>query len=285
MKRFHFEPTSYCQLRCGLCPSMKFDSKRKGFMDVSSFKKLIEDAISLGIMTKEDEVHLYGFGEPTLHKQLDNMIEIVNERGMITKINTNGLALKPELWDRLANAGLSECLVSVDGLDQQTYQKYRTRGNFNKLKENIEYICSHPQNVKTELQFIVFSHNLFQLKDFIKFAKEVGANIATIKKPRVWVGAEKDFKGLENTPLEYVRDYNSSNCRFSDDYGLVLQDGLLTVCTADAFGTYAVGNIFKKGPHLWISETFDKLKSKVGELEICKNCGYGNSFVKKIKLK
>jgi len=285
MKRFHFEPTSYCQLRCGLCPSITFDSKRRGFMDVSSFKKLIRDAASLGIMAKGDEAHLYGFGEPTLHKQLDDMIKTVNERGMITKINTNGLALKPELWDRLASTGLSECLVSIDGMDRQTYQKYRTRGNFKKLKENIGYVCSHPQNVKTELQFIVFSHNIHQLEDFIKFAKEVGANIATIKKPRVWRGSKKDFKGLENIPSEYVRDYDSSNCRFSDDYGLVFQDGLLTVCTADAFGKYAVGNVFEKGPSLWVSKTFNELKSKVGKLEICKNCGYGNAFVKKIKLK
>lgn len=287
MKRFHFEPTSYCQLRCELCPSVNFDDKRKGFMDFSSFKKLINESAAVGLMKENDEIHLYGFGEPTLHKKLDDMIRVANEKGMTTKIDTNGLALKPELWDRIVGAGLRECLVSVDGLDQETYQRYRTLGNFEQLRKNIEYICSHSSSVQIELQFIVFSYNAHQLEQFIRFSEEVGAHIATIKKPRVWDGSKEGFEGMKNLPPEYVRNYNNSNCRFSDGYGLVLQNGVLTICTADAFGIHSIGNIFETGPSLWESKSFKELKfkSKTEGLEICRKCGYADSYAKKIRLK
>ena len=94
MSRFYFEPSSICQLACKLCPSQDFNSSRRGFMDYNKYKQLIERSLSEGYMSKGDGVHLYGFGEPTLHPLLPEMIQLLFENNVTTKINTNGVTME-----------------------------------------------------------------------------------------------------------------------------------------------------------------------------------------------
>lgn len=284
MSRFYFEPVSTCQLKCKLCPSQKFDNQRKGIMNFEKYKNFIEKCISEGYMKPGDEVHLYGFGEPTLHPMLSEMIQILTKNKIITKINTNGLALEKDLWQRLVKAGLTKCLISLDGNDEKTYQKYRVGGDYNKVITNIKNICSNHSNTKIEVQMIVFEHNFSQIENFIENVRKLGVDIVTIKKARTWDGSDKETN-LLNLPEEYKRDFNSEECRFFDDFGVILQDGSLTLCTADPFGKHVVGNIFEIGPSLWYSDKFKTLKNEKKKLEICEHCGYDNLYLKKIKLK
>jgi len=256
-------------------------------MNLELFRKLVFEALEGSFMNKGDDAHLYGFGEPTLHDQLDEMILLLSSNWISTKINTNALAIDEGLWQRLSLSGLSKCLISLDGLDEESYLRYRKGGDFNRVIQNTRYICAHPNSTEIELQFIAFQYNEEKLEDFIKFAKDIGAHVATIKKPRTWVGGTADFEGLRNLSAQHIRDKKSINCRFSEDYGLVLQNGDLTVCTADAFGRYSIGNIFEKGPSLWESEDFKRVRAlaETKVLELCENCGYKDAYVKKIRLK
>jgi len=286
MKRFYFEPSSYCQLKCSLCPSKNFSASRRGDMDFNSFKKLIELTFDEGIISCGDDVHLYGFGEPTLNKRLEDMISLLSEKKITTKINTNGLTIVKKRWDSLKKSGLTKCLISIDGLDQETYEKYRVGGDFDLLNKNVYYICNNKNNIQIELQFIAFSHNQNQIDQFIEYSKRVNADIATIKKPRTWEGSIENYSGLIGLKNNSVRNLEKKGCRFQDDYGVVLQDGSLTICTADAFGKYVAGNIFQEGPKLWLSQKFRTIKheARIKGLDICKNCGYDDAYIKKLHL-
>lgn len=284
MNRFYFEPSSICQLECKLCPSKYFNSSRKGFMDYNKYKLLIEQALSKGYILKGDEAHLYGFGEPTLHPMLPEMIRLLSQNNVTTKINTNGMTMGRKVWRRIAESGLTKCLVSLDGIEQDVYQQYRVRGDYRTVLNNLEYACQNSANTKIEVQMILFEHNLHQINDFIKLAKNLGSHVAIIKKARKWDGS-KDNLNLDNIPLEYQRDFSGLECRFFNDFGIVLQDGSLTICTSDPFGKYIIGNIFEAGPSLWGSEKFNILKTKRKKLSICDFCGQDNLYVKKIKLR
>ena len=256
-------------------------------MNVVSFNKLLEESFSQEIMFEGDEVHLYGFGEPTLNAGLGNMIKSLKDKKVHTKINTNGLWKDSKTWDSISQAGLEKCLISVDGLDRETYNQYRVGGDFELLMRNIRYACSNSRGTEIELQFIVFPHNLSQKERFESFCREINAHTAVIKRPRDWTGAERRLSDLGELPLEYKRKNNMGVCRFIEDFGMVLYDGTLTICSADAFGRYAVGNIFSEGPNLWRSERFKELKrkSKEGGVKICTSCGYGEAYLEKVKLK
>ena len=284
MNRFYFEPSSICQLACKLCPSQDFNSSRRGFMDYDKYKQLIEQSLSEGCMSEGDDVHLYGFGEPTLHHLLPEMIQLLFENNVTTKINTNGMAMGKKVWERLTDSGLTKCLVSLDGVGQDVYQQYRVGGNYQIVLNNLEYACQNSAKTEIEVQMIIFKHNAHQIDDFIKLVKNFGAHVATIKKARKWDGSKDNLK-LDNIPVEYQRELSSPKCRFFDDFGVVLQDGSLTICTSDPFGKYTVGKIFDIGPSLWTSEQFKRLKSRRKALSICKFCGYDNLYIKKIKLR
>lgn len=284
MNRFYFEPSSICQLACKLCPSQDFSSSRRGLMDYDKYKLLIEQSLSESYISEGDDVHLYGFGEPTLHPLLPEMIKLLSENNITTKINTNGIAMGRKMWKKIADSGLTKCLVSLDGIGQEIYKEYRVGGNYQTVLTNLEYACKNSANTEIEVQMILFEHNLHQISDFIKLAKNIGAHVATIKKPRKWDGS-RDNINLVNIPQEYQRKFSSSECRFFDDFGVVLQDGSLTICTSDPLGKYTVGNIFETGPSLWMSEQFNRLKTKKKALPICEFCGHDNLYVKKIRLR
>jgi|FLOH01.1.fsa_nt_gi uncharacterized Fe-S cluster-containing radical SAM superfamily enzyme len=287
MKRFYFEPTSYCQLECSLCPSTDFDSDRQGFMDLELFKLLIAQASSQGIISEGDEAHLYGFGEPLIHKKLGDMIRVLSDIGVVTKINTNGLLLSSNRWDEISSVGLSKCLISIDGISQEVYQQYRVGGDVETLKTNIQYVCSNARDSIVELQFIAFSHNVHEIDQFLEFAYQINPHIATIKKPRSWDGSDKNYVGLSGLKPEHTRTYETNSCKFFQDYGMVLQNGDLTICSADPFGKYVVGNLFEQGSGLWLSKEFQDLKlTALNEgIPLCQNCGYENSYVEKIRIR
>jgi MoaA/NifB/PqqE/SkfB family radical SAM enzyme len=54
--------------------------------------------------------------------------------------STNGLAFKEEAARRLAHSGIDEVTFSIDGASQETYVKYRQRGNFDKAIANLRAI-------------------------------------------------------------------------------------------------------------------------------------------------
>lgn len=256
-------------------------------MNVDVYRTIITDAFSAGIMSSGDDVHFYGFGEPTLHPCLPEFIATVAEKGLTSKINTNGTRLIPSLWLALEEAGLTRCLVSVDGMTDEVYTTYRKGGNVKDVLSHIRAIGDLKKKTLLELQFIVFTHNLSEINDFLAFAKENNADAIILKKPRYWDGGQAQFDGIDCLPATLRRNYTGGTCQFGTDYGLVFSDGTLTVCTADAMGKYAVGNIFRDGARLWESAAFLSARKRASEggFDLCKQCGYQDSYLRKEVIK
>ena len=67
------EPVSTCNLRCPFCFQTDKTFTKKpfmGVMDIEFFKKIVDEADSLGV----GAVTLASRGEPTLHKNLKDML-------------------------------------------------------------------------------------------------------------------------------------------------------------------------------------------------------------------
>jgi MoaA/NifB/PqqE/SkfB family radical SAM enzyme len=284
MKRFYFEPTSYCQLKCPLCPTPRFTGDRKGHMDISKFEALMKSASAEGFFELGDEVHFYGFGEPLLNQKLSNMIEISSQYGLSSKINTNGLLLKPELANRLDGAGLNKVLISMDGITSEDYLKYRVNGNFDTLVANLEYLATMDRHFSVELQFILFNYNEGRELELIEFGKEYGVDTVVLKKPRFWDEKDENSSLLDSSA---TREKSDKLCRFGKDYGLVMWNGNLTICNSDPHGKNMVGNIFEQGVSLWRSPEFIATRCAGEKLSLptCHNCGYNNLYSRKVKVK
>src|SRR6185369_4748124 len=100
-------------------------------------------------------VYLHLWGEPTLHKNLPEMIKRTKK---YTKVNlaTHGLFVTEENVKDLAEA--DDISVSIDGADQETYEKYRIGGKFDKAIEGLKLLKKYAGN-KVMWTYVVFKEN------------------------------------------------------------------------------------------------------------------------------
>jgi MoaA/NifB/PqqE/SkfB family radical SAM enzyme len=102
------EVTSRCDLFCRTCTRQKLPD----YDDLS----YDDFARTLAMLGPVDRLWLSGQGEPLLHPDLPRMVRLAAERGIRgTVLHTNGMHLEGRVLEELADAGLGELRVSVDG--------------------------------------------------------------------------------------------------------------------------------------------------------------------------
>ena len=113
------ELTNTCNLRCAKC-ILEHTKRDRGFIDDALFEKILHDIKSAGTPT---EIALSGSGEPTLHPHLVEYVKAARSIPNVGVIGfaTNGVALKPDLSERLLNAGLTRLKASLDTDDAREY--------------------------------------------------------------------------------------------------------------------------------------------------------------------
>jgi len=85
------ETTNACNLRCTMCPRTaieKFsvnDNFKLGYMDINLYKNLIDQAIDIGVKA----IKLNWRGEPTIHKNIIEMIHYAKDKGILDVIILN----------------------------------------------------------------------------------------------------------------------------------------------------------------------------------------------------
>ena len=55
-----------------------------------------------------------------------------------TNISTNGISLTTEKAEELITSGVTDIIVSIDGVTQDVYEKYRKGGNVKKAMSSLE---------------------------------------------------------------------------------------------------------------------------------------------------
>lgn len=106
-----------CNADCFMC---EFALSRDVFrFSVEDFTELMPKARAAGVRY----VRFTG-GEPLMHKEVVELVRIGTAHGMKMSIITNGMML-PQMLDRLADAGLAQVIVSLDGGSADTHDVYR----------------------------------------------------------------------------------------------------------------------------------------------------------------
>src|SRR5690606_38643622 len=125
------EPTTSCNLRCPQCPSgLRSFSRPTGMLQGDLFQKLVdEQKSSLLYLT------LYFQGEPYLNPEFLDMVAYASKRGIYTATSTNAHYLNPKNCEKTVESGLDRLIISIDGVDQEAYGKYRIGGSLNKVLE------------------------------------------------------------------------------------------------------------------------------------------------------
>ncbi len=109
--RMDFAITYRCNNECTHCYNAR--SRSYPELDTEAWKRIIDRCWELGIP------HLvFTGGEPTLRKDLAELIAYAEQKGMITGINTNGRKLKnADFLQTLVNAGLDHVQITLESSD------------------------------------------------------------------------------------------------------------------------------------------------------------------------
>ena len=133
------ELTNVCNLRCAKCP-LSHTKRPKGFIEESLFEKILRDIESAGAPT---EIALSGAGEPTLHPKVVDFVKAARGIRNIGVIGfaTNGVALTPDLSERLLDAGLTRLKASLDTDDAAKYLRLNGADAYEQVAANFRRFC------------------------------------------------------------------------------------------------------------------------------------------------
>ncbi|MGB3555993.1 MAG: radical SAM protein [Jannaschia sp.] len=184
------DPTNFCNLRCPLCPTgVKSLGRKQSMMSLDCFKRYFDPHVPYLF-----EAYLHNWGESLLNKQTYDMIAYAQSCNVGTNLSSNLSALDDDDLDRLIDSGLEYLVVSLDGATQETYEKYRVRGKFDRVMHNMQELIrrrnarglTHPV---VEWQFIVMKHNEHEVERAEVIAEEYGVDLLRF----IPVGLPYDF--------------------------------------------------------------------------------------------
>jgi MoaA/NifB/PqqE/SkfB family radical SAM enzyme len=118
LKRVHIELTNICEFNCVFCP--KAEMKRPlGYMDTALAKRIISE-LKEGEVCEKVTFHV--MGEPTLHKDLEEILEHASAVGMNVGLTTNGAGLGGRAGQMLLKHDLHQVDVSLQTPDAESFK-------------------------------------------------------------------------------------------------------------------------------------------------------------------
>ncbi len=163
------ELTHRCPLQCPYCSNPTELLKANRELDTESWIALFGQAADLGVL----QVHLSG-GEPTLRRDLEQLIAALAARGVYTNLITAGVGIADGRMERLAEAGLDHVQLSFQGARPETTAMIGNhRGGHEKKRQTARQ--ARAAGLPLTLNAPIHRHNIDQVPEFIDLALELGA--------------------------------------------------------------------------------------------------------------
>ena len=272
-KKIYIEITNICNLNCKFCPDT---NRKKEFMSLEKFEEAIKKIYKLTNL-----VTLHVKGEPLLHKDLENILKVLEKYNLKTNITTNGTLIKDKLEVIKNSNAVRQINFSLHSMvqNENINKKYLT-DIFESAEELKDIIISYRlwnlQNIKDNninndiINQIEDYYNIPNLKqqllenEFIKLRENVFINQDT----------EFEWPNLNNKPI-----IEKGRCLALKEQVAILVDGTVVPCCLDNDGDIPLGNIFEetmedilnKEKSITIKKNFE---NGVITCKLCKTCGF-----------
>lgn len=284
------EPTTSCNLRCPQCPSgLRQFSRPTGMIDKELFFHIIDQI-------KETVCYLtfYFQGEPYLHPDFPEMARYAEEKGIYTSTSTNAHYLNEETARKTVESGLSRLIVSMDGLDQETYAKYRVGGQLHKVVEGLKTLTAVKRAMGKKrpyliLQYLVLKHNEGDLQKVERFAKTLGVDEVKFKTAQIYDyenGSEfipdtGQYARYRKTGSGYaIKNRMYNHCWKMWHSCVITWDGKVVPCCFDKDASHVLGDMKEQSfKEIWFSKRYGDFRSRLfrsrKNIDICRNCTEG----------
>jgi radical SAM protein with 4Fe4S-binding SPASM domain len=293
------EPTNICNLKCPLCPTgAGLLGRKKASMNFQHFKKIFDEFAPFII-----HLRLWNWGEPLLNLELFKMISYAKKHDVFVNTSTNSFFLTNENASKLVKSGLDELIVSLDGASEETYSKYRKKGNFSRVVNAMKTLVAEKRKLKSKtpsikMQFIVMRHNEHEIEKAIKLAEDVGVDTIYFKTVGVmdisvyepieqYLPKNPTFRryGLEHGKIKDKKVRNF--CDYLWDETTINVSGEVVPCCRDSHNSYVFGNVFNEPfKNIWNNQRYIEFRRHIlrnkKDVPLCTYC-QGNKKEFKIR--
>jgi len=238
---------------------------------------------------------LYFQGEPLINPGFFKMVEEAKRHKFYVTTSSNAHFFNRENAVKTVKSGLDRLIVSVDGLTQETYSKYRVEGRLKTVLSGIENLVTAKKKMGSAkpyiiIQFLVFSHNTHEIEAVKKLKNQLGVDEVKIKTAQFY---EPDRSDLipENESLTRYRKNDSGKFEIKTHLvnrcwrlwtsPVVTQDGQVLPCCFDKDAEHALGDLKTDTfDDIWKGKTFHDFRKQVfsdrSKIDICRNCSEGS---------
>mgnify|MGYP000334572184 CR=1 FL=1 len=288
------EPTTTCNLRCPQCPSgLRQFTRPTGNLDLNLNKEILDQTGK-----QLQYLNYYFQGEPFVHPQFLDLVKEARQRNIYVVTSTNAHFITPETAEKIVLSDLSEIIISIDGVNQESYEKYRINGKLSKVLEGTRNLIAAKRRLNRKnpiitFQFLVVRYNENEIDRLYEIANDLGVDEVRLKTVQVY-----DFEtGNDLIP----ENENYSRYRKTDEGRFELKnkfknkcwrmwsscvftwDGRIVPCCFDKDAKNKMGNIKDHAfTSVWKSAIYSEFRSKVlmdrQAIEICKNCSEGSKI-------
>jgi len=156
LEQLRIENTNLCAFKCGFCPREKMD-RPQGIQSVDNFKLVLDRVEEYGGAFAH-EVHLHGYGDPLLDKDLPKKTSLCAARWPKASpviISTLGYVVSPDYLRSLVEGGLRRIYVSFYGSDPRSYLWHTGVDRFHVAYQNLMVLAELKRNHSHRLAITV----------------------------------------------------------------------------------------------------------------------------------
>ncbi len=290
---YSIEPTNHCNLECPECPSGTGELTRPlGLLTLDDFKIFVDQIKNTGFY-----IQLFFQGEPYINKKLPDMIEYAQKNKIYVSVSTNGILINEKSIESIFYNTPDKLIFSIDGIDEETYQKYRIGGTFKDADNGLRLLMKRKIEGKSikpfvELQFIIMKHNEHQIEEVKKYTEELKVDKVVFKTMQVssYDSAIKFLPSCSNHSRYIVengtvRSKNKikNHCFALWRTSVITWDGKLVPCCFDKDANYEFGSLNGKNiKGIWLNKKSMKFRQIIlhnrENINMCTNCTEGQKI-------
>lgn len=277
-KRIYVEITNRCNLQCTFCPPVK---RIYQDMTLDKFEQIITK-----IKPYTNYVYLHLKGEPLIHPQFGEILQICNQYQMNVNLTTNGVHLVKQMELLFESPPIKRINISFQSLINLTDNQRDSYLSNLKLflkKAALEqkfYLSLRLWNDQNNPS--VKSLNQMVIK-FLEDIFEVKISTHPSDKPihpMIYLSQEDEFQWPS---LNQKINHGPVKCLGGKQHIAILVDGTVAICCLDQEGITNLGNIFSSSMLDILSsnkyqQTISLFNQNKAYLDLCKHCSYHKRF-------
>ena len=282
LKKIYIEITNICNLKCAFCPDTK---RKKEYMNLEEFEEIIRK-----IQNYTSLICLHVKGEPLLHKQLKDILKIIEKYNLKANITTNGTLIKDNLEIIKNSKAVRQINFSIHSITQnQKLNKQYLHDIFKSAEQLKNTIISYRLwNLKNIGENNVNRNIIKEIEDYYNIKnlqhQLVENNFIKIK-DNMFINQDIEFTWPDINQKKIVE---KGRCLAIKEQLAILVDGTVVPCCLDNNGDIPLGNILEETMEdiLKNSLTIDikkNFENSIITCELCKTCGFLKNLENKRK--